>query len=69
MRIGIPLGSIYLAMPWTLLLLGCCYHLDNEAMSEVKDITCESLMAVYQDAVDAGVEISPEQKAIIEGCL
>jgi hypothetical protein len=60
--------SIYLAWGGSLFLGGCGAAMDDEEMRRVKRITCESLLMAYHDAVDAGVEIEPEQMAIVEGC-
>jgi hypothetical protein len=63
------LGSLYLPFAWTLFLGGCGAHMDEIEMSQAKAITCESLLRVYYEAVDAGVDIEPEQMAIVEECF
>jgi len=63
----ILLATVYSIIP--LIMFGCGAQMDKLALDKAKAITCESLLRVYYEAVDSGVEIEPEERAIVEECL
>ena len=52
---------------FTLVLLGCG-SMDATELERIRAVTCPSVCAAYADAVDAGVEVSPEDVALMEVC-
>jgi len=45
-----------------------CGSMDATELERIRAVTCPSVCAAYADAVDAGVEITPEEQALIGGC-
>ena len=46
----------------------CGSQFDATELERIRAVTCPSVCAAYADAVDAGVEITPEDEALIGGC-
>jgi len=50
------------------LLSGCGRKMNARDLQRVHVITCGSVLDVYAEAVDAGLEIGPEDELLIESC-
>ena len=48
-------------------MFGCGPQWDATELERIRAVTCPSVCAAYADAVDAGVEITPEDEALIGG--
>ena len=46
----------------------CGSSMDLTELARIRAITCPSVCAAYADAVDAGVEVTPEDEALIGVC-
>ena len=45
-----------------------CGSMDLTELARIRAVTCPSVCAAYADAVDAGVEVTPEDEALIGVC-
>ena len=67
LAIALTFNSILLITLSVLSLVGCG-SMDATELERIRAVTCPSVCAAYADAVDAGVEITPEDEALIGGC-
>ncbi len=51
-----------------LMFIQGCGWMDDQELAKVHVITCPSVLEVYAEAIDAGLEISPEDEALVESC-
>jgi len=64
LAIALTFNSILLIMVAT----SSCGSMDATELERIRAVTCPSVCAAYADAVDAGVEVSPEDVALMEVC-
>ena len=61
--------SVVIAVCGLIMMLASCGpQWDATELERIRAVTCPSVCAAYADAVDAGVEITPEDEALIGGC-
>ncbi len=66
--VTVGIGVSFMVMGAMLFAPSCGTAMDLTELARIRAITCPSVCAAYADAVDAGVELTPEDEALIGGC-
>jgi len=61
-------GCFVSSMATLMIIPSCGSQFDATELERIRAVTCPSVCAAYADAVDAGVEVMPEDVALMEVC-